>query len=131
MKECPKCHELNGNGRTDCWKCHASLGPQDTYKKICTKCGLLYSPRAELCDRCGGPLSVYSEDTDQYTSGGSSGNTWMYVLTVLIPFIGIILGCIQLGKNENQLGKNLIILGVVLLFVYSFLSVALASCMLR
>lgn len=38
----------------------------------------------------------------------------MYVISVLIPLAGIILGCINIAREEDDLGKSLIITGVIL-----------------
>lgn len=128
MKTCPKCSELNGNNRTDCWKCSASLGPSDTYKKICPKCGLIFSQKTENCDKCGGRVSVYSGESDYRATSSDNSGCWMYVVSVLIPLVGIILGCIYIARREDELGKSLIITGVVSNIVAVVLGIMLASC---
>ena len=129
MKTCPKCNELNGDNRTFCFRCSASLGPVDAYKKICTKCNVIYSQRTEICEDCGGRLSVYANDNYGTTySGGSEGGCWMYVVSVLIPLVGIILGCIYIARQEDELGKSLIITGVVSNILAVILGIMLAGC---
>ena len=120
MKRCPKCKELNGENSTFCFKCKTTFpasGRVDNYKKKCRKCGAIYNSGAVICDQCGGGLSVVTSNSayDQSYSSNSSGtsNVWMYVVSVLIPLLGIILGCIKIGKDENELGKSLIITGIV------------------
>lgn len=113
MKTCPKCGELNGDSRTDCFKCKAILGSVDTYQKICPKCGFVYSSKTESCDSCGGRLSVYTPDAVNKTSYSDNSGCWMYVVAVLIPLVGIILGCIYISRGEDDLGKSLIITSVV------------------
>lgn len=126
MKECPKCKELNGENQTACWKCHTSLGPKETYKKICPKCGVIYSAKAVYCEECGSHLSVYSNQRTY--SSSSESNTWMYVIAVFFTFIGIILGCIQIAKGENELGKSLIITSIVASVIIGVLLFMLGSC---
>lgn len=126
MKKCPNCQELNGESLTHCWKCHTFLGTQG-YKKICPKCGQIYSANASFCDGYGSKLGVYSGQSSP--SGSSESSTWMYIVTILIPIVGIILGCIYIGKNEKELGKSLIITAIVTYVVYAVLLIAVTSCM--
>ena len=128
MRTCPKCNELNGNNRTDCYKCKAFLGAIDTYKKICPKCGLIFSQKIESCDKCGGRLSVYSGSTDYQTPISDNSGCWMYVVSVLIPLVGIILGCIYIARGEDDLGKSLIITGVISNVIAIILGIMLTSC---
>lgn len=37
----------------------------------------------------------------------------MFIIAILLPLVGIILGLIQVGKNNNQSGKELIITSLV------------------
>ena len=128
MKTCLKCNELNGETRTECWKCKTFLGPVDTYKKICTKCGYIFSAKAENCDKCGGRLSVYTESENYKNVGQDSSGFWMYIVSVVIPLIGIILGCIYIARREDDLGKSLIITGVVSNIIMVALSILLSGC---
>ena len=146
MKTCPKCEELNGNNRTDCYKCHTPLDSEKQYKmsypavnaqykKKCPKCKRIYSSKEDVCPKCYEPLQVYNEKWstqtpyNPYARAGkdrvaSSGNTGLYVLSALIPLLGIILGCIYIGRREDSLGKGLITTGIlssILLSVIYFL----------
>ncbi|HOL22081.1 hypothetical protein [Acetivibrio saccincola] len=128
MRTCPKCNELNGENRTECWKCKTFLGAVDTYKKICPKCGLIFSQKTENCDKCGERLSVYSESANFKTSNSDNSGCWMYVVSVLIPLVGIILGCIYIAREEDELGKSLIITGVISNVIAILLGLMLTSC---
>ncbi len=128
MKTCPNCNELNGNNRTDCWKCKASLRPVDTYRKTCPKCGLVYSQRAETCEQCGGRLSVYDDSSHSTSSNSGNGGCWMYALAILFPLFGIILGCIYIAKSEDELGKSLIITSIVTTVFIILLTITLSGC---
>ena len=127
MRTCPKCNELNGDNRTECWKCKTSLGPVDQYKKICPKCGFIYSQKSETCEKCGGRLGVY-DNTFINTKKSGDSDSWMYVVSVLIPLIGIILGCIYIARGEDELGKSLIITGVISNILVLVIGILLVSC---
>lgn len=126
MKTCPNCGELNGDGRTDCFKCHAPFKANDSYKKICPKCGRVYAARTETCEKCGLRLSVYSGQTT--AAGSDNEGCWLYVVSALIPLLGIILGCIYIARREDDLGKSLIITGVASNIIFIVLAVLLQSC---
>lgn len=100
----------------------------DIYKKICPKCGYVYSSKTENCESCGGRLSVYTEGADFRATHSDNGGCWMYVVSVIFPLVGIILGCIYIARSEDELGKSLIITGVVSNVLAVLLGVMLAGC---
>ena len=124
MKTCSKCGELNGDNRSTCYKCGTSIGSVASYKKKCPKCGEVFNGSKDNCDYCGERLVTYDENyyfNQQY--GKSNSNTWMYVCTVIIPLLGIILGCVKMSNDKrDDSGKSLIILGVVLMVIYPILT---------
>ena len=129
MRQCPKCTELNGENNTSCWKCGAALGPPD-YKKFCRKCGLTYSSKTTQCEKCGGPLAVLTtQETMNQVSASGGGETWKYILSFLIPFVGIILGIVYIAKDDEQLGKSLIFTGIGGAVVFTVLGALMAGCM--
>jgi lipoprotein signal peptidase len=73
-------------------------------------------------------LSVYSESNNYGTSNSDNSGCWMYVVSVIIPLVGIILGCIYISKREDELGKSLIITGVVSNVIAVVLGILLSSC---
>ena len=100
MKTCSKCGELNGDNRSTCYKCGTSIGSVASYKKKCPKCGEVFNGSKDNCDYCGERLVTYDENyyfNQQY--GKSNSNTWMYVCTVIIPLLGIILGCVKMSNE--------------------------------
>lgn len=120
MRNCPNCNELIGEDSTICFKCKTQFpgaGRSDSKKKLCPKCGLLHSSSAVICSSCGAGLSVapYSYSNGGYSSSKSSGesNVWLYIVSIIIPFLGIVLGLIKIAKDEESLGKSLIITGIV------------------
>ncbi len=126
MKTCPKCGELNGNDREDCFKCRTSFPKTPAYRKICPKCGALYHPAKELCEDCGVRLSVYSPGQTTYADSGA--RWWHYALAILFPLFGVILGCIYFGRGEDDLGKTLITTSVVCVIIQIVLGILLAAC---
>ena len=52
----------------------------------------------------------------------------MYAVSVLVPLLGIILGCIYIARGEDELGKSLIITGVVSNVIAVVLGIVLSSC---
>lgn len=129
MRECPKCGELNGENNARCYKCNTFIGAISNTKKKCLKCDRVYSGNKDSCDDCGTNLVIYDENYYKQQYSKTDSNTWMYICTIIIPLIGIILGCIKMSNDKrNDSGKHLIILGVTLTAVYPILIVLLMSC---
>ena len=74
--------------------------------KTCPNCGEMNGEANDKCYKCGTDLSQIS------------GEKWMYVIAFLIPIVGLVLGCIQVGKNDKTGGKNLIITSIVSFVLY-------------
>ena len=68
---------------------------------------------------------MYTKDLT-YDSGTSS-DFWMYVVAVLLPLIGIILGLIYLARKEDSVGKNVLITAIVAGVVWFAVGLALAG----
>ncbi len=121
MKTCPKCQEKNGENRTTCYNCGTTL---ESYKKVCRKCEKIYEGKIETCPDCGCGLSVYSPSRSHATTSVSHDKIWAYVLTFLMPIIGLILGLIYVGQKDDD-GKPLLIFSVALTVIYGFIILAL------
>ena len=65
MIPCPKCGELNGNDRTECFECGASLIDEEPKKRICPRCGSVYVTTSRRCGDCGESLVEYSESVER------------------------------------------------------------------
>ena len=143
MKTCPNCHELNGENCTECWKCHTPFPyhvstttyiAQDPHYKRCPRCGYTFSKNAKNCDSCGGRLvDCFDERPPQYNrvSSSSGDGCWLYGVSFLVPLVGFILGGIYISKGDNDMGRNMIIAGIVsmvlcfiIAFMFSFCSVS-------
>lgn len=113
MRTCSTCNELNGKNRSYCYQCNTFLGAVDQFKKVCRNCGSIFEQKVDRCNKCGIQLSVYSGDTYDHIQETNDGEMWMFVLAVLIPLLGIILGLIYIVRKEDDLGKSLIITSIV------------------
>ena len=122
MKTCPKCGEINGDNNSRCFKCNAVLGPVASYKKICPNCRTIYSGTKDVCEKCQQPLAVYNESNAAVSSSQGGSSTWMYVIAVLIPLIGTILGLIYLGRREDSLGKSVLVTSIVAWVAWAFIA---------
>lgn len=129
MRICPNCGELNGDNNARCYKCDTFIGPVSGYKKICQKCGITYNGNKSYCDSCGGNLSVYDDtiDTSYSKKSASSVEVWMYIISFLIPIVGIILGCIQVGKGDKTGARNLFITSIASIVLLSIIYAIRAS----
>lgn len=135
MKACPKCGELNGESSVQCFKCHSKFptgtGGVGTYTKICVRCKQIYSPRTENCPVCGTRLAVHDDGrigVPASTRESSSGNGWLFLVAFLIPLVGIILGIVYIARQEDALGKSLIVFSIAMSLVAFLLMVAIGSC---
>ncbi len=126
MKTCPKCGELNGDDRTDCFKCRAALPAQQATRKVCPKCGAIYSPKSETCEACGTRLAVYTPEKG--SSGGSYAEWWHYLVAILFPLIGLIMGLVYLSRGDDDLGKTVIITVLAGVGIQVVLGILLAAC---
>lgn len=118
MKKCPKCGELNGDGNEKCYKCGEDISDMRTAPRYCPSCQSVFSPKVDICPNCKIETTEYNPAIAKYVKNASTVDMWMYVLAFFIPIVGIILGCIQFGKNDRSGGRNLIIVSVVSVFVY-------------
>lgn len=123
MKTCPNCGELNGDTNNKCYKCGNDISNISEVKQYCTYCKGIYASRVKECPRCGIPTVDYDPFT-MSTSNNSNNytDTWMYIIGFLIPIVGIILGCIQVGKGDKTGGRNLIITAIISAVLYSIVS---------
>lgn len=129
MRACPKCGELNGDSNVRCYKCNTFIGTLSKSKKKCPNCGRIYADSKSDCENCGNRLVIFDEE---YSYQKKESNTWMYILTILFPLIGLILGFIKFAKEKNSdTGKNLIILSVILTLIYLIIICSSYSCSQR
>lgn len=118
MKTCPNCGEMNGEANDKCYKCGADLSQISGEKRYCEYCKEIYAPKTKECPKCGMPTIVYDPITMSQVHNAGGVEMWMYVIAFLIPIVGLVLGCIQVGKNDKAGGKNLIITSIVSFVLY-------------
>nr|WP_288868597.1 hypothetical protein [uncultured Blautia sp.] len=123
MKKCPECGEMNGDNNTRCYKCNTFLTTVRDERTFCPKCNHVYYDHSlEICPKCRIKLQEYSADRfGEYDNGKESGGIWMYVLSALIPIVGLIMGFIYLGRREDDIGRRILIMSVVALFVWALI----------
>lgn len=126
MKTCPKCGELNGDDRADCFKCRTILPAQSHHRKICPKCGTIYPPKKETCDECATRLAVYTPEKG--STKQSYVEWWHYVVAILFPLIGLIMGCVYISRGDDDLGKTMIVTVIAGFVIQVVLGVLLAAC---
>lgn len=82
----------------------------------CPKCDGINKSINEICEYCGYVMKEKDYDNEeieaQTENDVKTSNTSLYVIAFILPFIGIILGIIYIGKNE-ELGKSLILFSIV------------------
>lgn len=131
MKRCPKCNELNGDNSTQCYKCQTIFPRVDnSYQKVCPHCGITYSSKYERCRECGSYLSVVTDTGKEIEKAmkSDSSNCLLYVLSFLLPIVGIILGIVYIAKNEEELGRTLLMIAAIPIVIGFCLTFLLASC---
>ena len=132
MISCPKCGELNGDNSSTCFRCGAVFPTRADYKKICPKCGQIFDARQDYCTDCPDMrLSVYTGE--QEYSGGASrsrGEIWMYIVGVLIPIVGIILGCVYIARGDDDLGKSVLLTSIFVPFIIGIVFMVLGNLFL-
>ena len=132
MVECPKCHELNGENRDTCWKCRSYL-PKKGVEHVCPSCGRTCRGAVVTCPDCGAYLiekkPIKNRESDRPQTAPASDNPkWMYAVAVLLPLIGIILGCIYISKDERDFGQSLIKVSVIVFVVCAVIAGIAAGC---
>lgn len=113
MKTCPNCGEMNGESNDKCYKCGADL--LEATNRYCRNCDEVYSSKVSTCPTCGESTVVYNPFTmsKQTHHNNNYIETWMYVIAVLFPIIGFILGCIRFGKDDSTGSRNLILTSAI------------------
>ena len=94
--------------------------------KYCKYCGKPIEENAEICPFCNGLVSAQNNSTALSTKTGknksSSVSTGLIILSVLVPIVGLVLGFMKLGK-DNEAARNYLIVSIVSLSVSFLFSV--------
>lgn len=116
MKICSHCGESNADDRNDCWKCGQPL----TYcaeKKFCTSCHNTCITQNDICPICGGKLVSFLDTENQEKAEKQTSDAPLFIIAILLPVIGLIIGLIQLAKDKKN-GASIIIFSIVAAAVY-------------
>ena len=109
MKTCPKCGELLGNPVEKCFKCGhifpASESGQSN-KRVCPKCLEVFDARTTNCPNCNVPTSIYEPSKPQENQPVHFSYKWVFVLSLFMPFIGIVLGSILAASDDEHKADN-------------------------
>lgn len=128
MIECPKCHELNGENRDTCWKCKTPF-PKQARRRLCESCGATCPESVVVCPSCGQKLRTSAEIRESQRPATTSDNPkWLYIVAVLLPILGIVMGCIYISKDERDFGETLIKISVIVFVVYAVIAGIAAGC---
>ncbi len=88
---CPKCDALLSSENEECPYCHYTFKDEDYYNTM--------------------------ENPTHMGSAGSS-NTGLYIVSFLIPIIGIVLGLIYIAKDDDALGKSLLTFSIIISVIF-------------
>lgn len=150
MKRCPKCGTYNPDTETRCTSCDAKL-PENTVQPItakatttpkrCPVCGFVNEPGVHRCVKCDAridgsrppvakvPSNYGSKPSFSGSSHSSYGvDTWMYVISFLIPIVGIILGIVYVSQGRSDDAKGLFIAGILGIIIGAVLSGFVSFC---
>lgn len=138
MKKCPNCGEMNGDDRVSCFQCKTALGgPPQGYHKICPKCGKVFDFKAEACAYCGEHLQVYMQAAPapaQVPAAPMQGyrsepepKAWMYVVTVLFPLFGLLVGAAYIARGDDREGRSFLATAIITIGVCALI-LLLVSC---
>lgn len=73
----------------------------------CKKCGNEIFDEAVICPHCGCETENNKKDVNDSVNGG------LIFLAILIPIVGVVLGCINLSKGQKNAGKIYLIVGII------------------
>lgn len=138
IKVCKKCGAENSENDVYCNSCSASLadaktiGVSDDEKfnkprpERCPRCDKQITGRPVLCPFCGFDISSNEDDRYDFSISDEpahSKNIGIYILSFIIPLIGIIIGAIWLSNDDKkEEGRKAIfyaILGIVVGIIFT------------
>ncbi|MCL2019176.1 MAG: hypothetical protein FWG70_05380 [Oscillospiraceae bacterium] len=93
----------------------------------CPKCDAPTPTSESKCKYCEYKLDItkikfdHSDEDDENIEFDKSSNISLFVISLLLPIIGIILGIVYIGKNDEDLGKSLIYFSIFATVIYSII----------
>jgi predicted RNA-binding Zn-ribbon protein involved in translation (DUF1610 family) len=124
--KCPNCGFENPDTAAFCSSCGKDMRSMGT--RNCVSCGRSIAWNANVCPYCGKDyrIQAYAQPPQPLISSGV--RVLLYIISVLIPFAGIIIGAIYYTKPEEEykhVGKICLVIGVVMTVLSVGLSVLL------
>ncbi|MFD0716634.1 zinc ribbon domain-containing protein [Paenibacillus sp. GCM10027626] len=147
VRTCPSCGEANSENAIQCIVCSSSLknapieGTPDADKNLdqlfgaksthCWHCNEKVEQDALRCKYCGSTIIKPTRNEGRYYSSGGEGSPdgcaifLLFAATFIIPLVGLIVGGIFVFNDDpgkRDLGKGLLIFGLVMIVIFSLLS---------
>jgi predicted RNA-binding Zn-ribbon protein involved in translation (DUF1610 family) len=122
--KCPNCGFENPDTAAFCSSCGKEMKSIGT--RNCVSCGRSIAWNANVCPYCGKDyrIQAYAQPPQPLISSGMK--VLLYIISVLIPIAGIIIGAVYYTKPEEEykhVGKICLVIGVVI----TVLSVGLSA----
>lgn len=81
--------------------------------KLCPRCKFVYGERAEVCERCGGPLTPLTDPDQLFAPASAPGEAGhlraTYLLAALVPILGLILAAVYGVRRDKPCAKGLLL----------------------
>lgn len=85
----------------------------------CPKCDGINKSSNIKCDFCG--YEFKRDDYLEQQDDNNSSNMGLFIIALLLPIVGIILGIVYIAKDNDNLGKTLIIFSIVVVIIFSII----------
>ena len=93
----------------------------------CPKCDGLNPSHVDVCGFCGYEFEDQDYKDEDLDDEIEESNIGLYIVALLIPFVGIIIGIICIAKDKSDLGVKLIIFSVVVWVIAAAIIMATMS----
>jgi len=128
---CPSCGSENPEQASFCNSCGGSLKSERSgtrpQSRLCVSCGRSIPFDANACPFCGHDFLAKAFPSEPHARISGVQRALFYVLSIIVPLAGIVIGAIYYAKPEPEykhVGKICLILGIVCIFL---VPVALAA----
>lgn len=115
MNRCANCGKLclaqKLNSRGYCEECENAIARKKSIENW----------KNQKAEELGGKTEIETallSNEDFLKHENSKVDIWMYILSILLPPIGLAMGLIYLGRREDEIGKKLLIVSAVATFIF-------------